>query len=207
MVCCMSLYRWLCSLILCAVLSGCMPTPPPQNIHQACAIFSQYNTWYWAALKSQQRWGTPVSVQLAFLKQESHFHQYAKPPRGKLLGFIPWKRSTSSSGYAQATRGTWAHYEKAIAKSQNRHSFADNVNFIGWYTYTIHKKLRIPQSNAYALYLAYHEGMGGYKRRSYLKKPWLLDVANRVSRNATLYHRQLIRCAHSLPKKHWWSIF
>jgi hypothetical protein len=37
--------------------------------------------------------------------------------------------------------------------------------------------LGISRRDAYRQYLAYHEGQGGYKHRTYEKKPWLIKVS------------------------------
>jgi len=42
--------------------------------------------------------------------------------------------------------------------------------------------LGIPKDNARLLYLAYHEGRGGYKKGSYKSKPWLLSVSSDVQK-------------------------
>jgi hypothetical protein len=42
--------------------------------------------------------------------------------------------------------------------------------------------------------LAYHEGPAGYRRATYSNKPWLLDVANRVGSQASIYDGQLRGC-------------
>jgi hypothetical protein len=50
------------------------------------------------------------------------------------------------------------------------------------------------------LYLAYHEGQGGFSKRSFRKKAWLKDVAKKVSNRAVLYQRQLNNCEKKLQK-------
>jgi len=44
------------------------------------------------------------------------------------------------------------------------------------------------------LYLAYHEGHGGYQRKSYLNKAWLKRVSDKVAYRARLFQRQLNAC-------------
>ena len=64
--------------------------------------------------KLRKKWGTPVHLQLAFIKMESDFDWLAKPPRHKLKLFkvIPYKRPSSSFGYSQAVKGTWEQYKR-----------------------------------------------------------------------------------------------
>ena len=133
------------------ILAGCAPSPP-SNMNNACAIFQQYPRWYWDALNSYRRWGVPVSVQMAIIKQESHFRASAAPPRTKLFGFIPWSRPTSAYGYAQAVNGTWKEYIQSTNNGgADRDSFADATDFIGWYGYQANKKLAISKRNAYSI--------------------------------------------------------
>jgi hypothetical protein len=55
-------------------------------------------------------------------------------------------------------------------------------------------KCGIAAGDAYGMYLAYHEGHGGYNRRTYRSKTWLKDVARRVQSRADAYQRQLVSC-------------
>jgi len=182
------------------ILEGCTP-PPPQNTQDACAIFNEYPRWYWASLDSYRRWGIPVSVQLAIMRQESHFVGNAAPPRTTLFGFIPWKRPTTAYGYAQALNGTWRHYIVATGNTgADRDNFADASDFIGWYGYQAHQQLGISRNNAYELYLAYHEGIGGYKNKTFEQKPWLIGVARKVQSWANVYRNQIGRCKYQIAK-------
>jgi hypothetical protein len=194
-------------LLLCLFLSGCA-TAPPDNPSDICSIFRQYPSWYWATAKSRKRWGVPISVQMAIIHQESHFQADAQPPRERILWIIPWKRPTSAYGYSQAVNATWRNYERDTGNvGADRDSFVDSTDFIGWYAYTAHRSLGISRDDAYEIYLAYHEGMGGYRQRSYLRKRWLLNVAQRVQNLADRYRYQLLRCERNLPRQAWWKIW
>lgn len=182
-------------LVLLSVLSGCMPPPPPSDLSNVCRIFKQYPSWYRAAKDVERRWWVPVPVQMAIMYQESKFDAYARPPRTKLLGVIPWKRPTTAYGYSQALDGTWALYRKSDGGFfASRTNFADAVDFIGWYANLAYRRAHIPRHNAYELYLAYHEGIGGYQHKTYLRKAWLMPVAHNVSYRAKLYKKQLAYC-------------
>lgn len=184
-------------LVMLAITGGCTSTP--NNIQNACAIFEDKSSWYHYMKKSFKKWGVPIHVQLAIIHQESKFKEDAKPPRKKLFWFIPGARVSSAFGYAQALDGTWKNYQKSTGNhGADRDDFEDAVDFIGWYGYQSHRKLGISKWNAKAQYLAYHEGQGGYKKKSYLKKPWLVKVASRVERNAKKYRAQLAKCRDSL---------
>ena len=75
---------------------------PPANPDDVCEIFREHPVWYDYASRSRERWGTPIATQMAFVYYESSFRSHARPPRTRLLGFIPWRRPTSAYGYAQA---------------------------------------------------------------------------------------------------------
>ena len=189
-------------LVVCG-LASC--TRPPHVQTNICKIFRQYPSWYWDAQRAQRKWGVPISVQMAIIHEESHFKAGAEPRRKKLLGFIPWARPSSAEGYAQAVNPTWHLYLMQTGqRSAPRTSFAKALDFIGWYATRAKRQLGISKTDAYALYLAYHEGLDGYRQRSYLRKGWLIAVAQRVQGYANLYHAQLIRCQRSLPRYHWW---
>ena len=189
-------------LVIIIALSACTSKAPPKNTTDVCKIFKEKYSWYKAAKKTEKRWKIPVSVSMAIIKQESSFIADARPQRTKILGFIPWKRVTSARGYAQAVDGTWEMYLKDRGGwFVARNDFEDAVDFIGWYNYKTHKQLNISMTNARALYLAYHEGRGGYKRGSYRTKPWLLSVADKVQRNANRYDAQYQGCKKKLGKR------
>ena len=119
---------------------------------------------------------------------------------------VAWGRVSSAYGYAQAKDGTWDWYrEKTGNRFADRDDFADAVDFIAWYCSMSNKMLGISKWDAYSQYLAYHEGQGGYKRKSYKQKPWLLKVARQVDSRAKNYHTQLARCEDDLDSG--WSLW
>ncbi|STX51541.1 transcriptional regulator [Legionella busanensis] len=181
-------------LSLLFLLSACA-TKPPRNVDNLCYIFKQYPGWYRDAREVAHRWQVPVSVQMAIIHQESKFDGRARPKRTRILWVIPWKRPSSAYGYTQALRTTWALYKKNNGRVwSSRSDFTDAVDFIGWYINQINLRTGIPRNDAYNLYLAYHEGIGGYQRQTFLKRPWVMQVARKVSTRADIYHAQLSRC-------------
>lgn len=192
-------------LLLCPLLLLSCASAPPRDVNNICNIFKQYPKWYTDAKDVERRWKVPVAVQMAIIHQESKFDARARPPRKKLLRIIPWKRPSSAYGYTQALRGTWAHYkQKNGGLFSSRGDFADGVDFIGWYANQANIRAGIPRSDAYPLYLAYHEGVGGYMKKSYLKKPWLVSVAHKVKARSQLYEMQMNSCRNSLPSRSFW---
>jgi hypothetical protein len=181
-----------------ALLWSCS-TSPPRNITDSCEIFDDKSGWYKDAQRAYQRWGVPIHVQLAIIYQESKFVDDAKPPRDYLLWVIPWGRVSSAYGYAQAKDATWDWYrDKTGNRFADRDDFADAVDFVAWYCSMSNEMLGISKWDAYSQYLAYHEGQGGYKRKTYNSKPWLLKVARKVDSRAKGYHTQLARCEAEL---------
>ncbi len=179
-------------------LIGCAETPPRQQ-DNLCGIFNEKDDWYDDTLRAARRWGAPIAVQLAFIQQESSFVADARPPRLYLLGFIPWFRDSSSYGYAQAQDDTWSDYQDASGNSfADRDDFADSCDFISWYCRNSHQKLGIPFNDVKNLYLSYHEGWSGYQRKTYLQKPELLQIADKVRQRALKYDAQLSACRAEL---------
>ncbi|MCX4028965.1 hypothetical protein H0A36_05475 [Endozoicomonas sp. SM1973] len=186
-------------------LTGCAHAPPPENPHNICNIFQEKEDWYHEAKKSTQRWGTPIPVMMSIMYHESSYVANARPPRRWYWGFIPGPRISTAYGYAQALDGVWDDYRTEIGAWGDRDEFADAVDFIGWYT---NKSLRIngvKLSDARNQYLNYHEGWGGYQRRTYRRKPWLMGVAKRVEKKAKRYRYQLKQCEEELNKPSFWQ--
>lgn len=199
--------RLLCLCLFSVLLSACT-TPPPRSTDNICEIFKQYPQWYWAAQKTQRRWGVPVNVQMAIMHQESRFRATAKPPRTKLLWVIPWARPSTSYGFTQALDITWERYQREAGRRfASRDNFADAADFIGWYADSAHRRAGIASNDAYRLYLAYHEGVGGYQKRTYLRKPWLIKVAQKVKARGQHFQGQLRRCQGQLPRKPWYRVW
>ena len=183
----------LCLLIL--LLSGCATTPPPRHIDNVCDIFDENEKWYTSARESYRRWGIPIYIQMAILHQESKFEADAKPPRTSCLWIFPGPRPSSAYGYAQAQDETWEEYRKSTGRGgADRDDFADAVDFVGWYCDLSHKRGGISKVDVYNLYLAYHEGHGGFSRKTYMKKDWLLRVARKVQDKSNRYEKQLASC-------------
>ncbi|WP_228766941.1 MULTISPECIES: transglycosylase SLT domain-containing protein [Thiomicrorhabdus] len=178
------------------LLAGCSSGPPPKSTHDnLCSIYYFDDDWYDAAEDSYDRWGIPPYVLMAFVHQESRFQPDAQPDRPYFLGFIPLPRPSSAYGYAQAQDEAWYDYQKATGRwGADRDDIDDALDFIGWYNNRSHQLLGIAKTDAYNLYLAYHEGHGGYKRKTYNGKAWLKKVASKVSTRANLYKKQSANC-------------
>jgi len=198
----MSLTRLLLIFSLFALV-GCA-SGPPKNVDDVCSIFKDKDDWYEYANDSFEKWGVPVHVQMAIMWQESRFQAEAKTPRDWILGFIPYGRITTAYGYAQVKDGTWDWYIDQTGNwGADRDDFEDATDFIGWYGTYSHKTLGISKWDAYNQYLAYHEGHGGWKRKTYNKKPWLIKVSQKVKRKAAIYDKQLRRCKDDLDDGGW----
>ncbi len=194
---------WLRYLLLFSfiLLIGCTKKPP-SNLDDSCAIFKEKSGWYRYANNSYKEWGVPIHVQLAIIHQESRFRAQAKAPKDYLLWVIPWGRKSNAYGYAQVKDETWDWYKRKTGnRSASRDDFEDATDFIGWYVDYTHKTLGISKWDVYNQYLAYHEGHGGFKNKSYNQKPWLIEVSKKVKRRAARYHTQLTRCKAELESR------
>ncbi|WP_086934649.1 transglycosylase SLT domain-containing protein [Agarilytica rhodophyticola] len=191
-------------LTLATLVAGCVSTPP-KHTNNICHIFDEKRKWYKQARKASKRWNIPISTNMAIMYQESRFVAKAKPPRTKILGFIPGPRKSSAYGYSQAKKDTWKWYKKSSGhRGADRNDFDDAIDFIAWYNSISVKKSRISRTNTYGLYLAYHEGHGGYTRGTYKKKKWLRNVAQKVAQRARRYSSQLKTCEKRLNSSGWW---
>ena len=178
-------------------ITGCSSIP--QNTSNSCSIFNERYLWYKHAKKTEQKWGTPIYIQLAIIKMESDFDWLAKPPRQKLFKIIPFKRPSSSFGYSQAVKGTWEQYKNETGnKLATRTRFKDSVDFIGWYTDKTESLLKISKKDAFRQYLAYHEVWGGYK--NYKNNQKVIVLAQKVKKQSDKYKAQLQDCQKRLNK-------
>jgi len=191
------LYKKILFLILLLLINACSSIP--KNTSNSCSIFNERYLWYKYAKKTEKKWGTPIYIQLAFIKMESDFDWLAKPARQKIFKIIPYKRPSSSFGYSQAVKGTWEQYKKDTNnKLATRARFKDSVDFIGWYTSKTNSILKISKKDAFRQYLAYHEGWGNYK--NYKKNQKVIILANKVKKQSDRYRLQLKECQKKLNK-------
>ena len=188
----------LSSLIFIFFISACSSIP--KNTADGCSIFSERYLWYKHAKRTEQKWGTPIYIQLAFIRMESDFDWLARPKRLKLFKVIPYRRPSSSLGYSQAVKGTWEQYKKETNKRlATRTRFKDSVDFIGWYTNKTEKILKISKKDSFRQYIAYHEGWGNYK--NYKNNQKVILLAKKVKNYSDKYKKQLSKCSNSLTTR------
>ncbi|WP_250157192.1 hypothetical protein [Tianweitania aestuarii] len=184
--------------LLLASLAGCASAP--HSINNACAIFNQrdglFNDWHAAAKRAERAHGIPVPILMATLRRESGFQSDARPPRTKLLGFIPWSRQSSAYGYSQALDGTWRQYRQETGRSlARRNNFADAVDFVGWYHSRTVANKGVAPNDAYNLYLAYYLGWSGFDNRGSRSNKAVLRYARDMATTAKRYQAQLASCS------------
>ena len=193
----MILNKKLLFIFLFFLISACSSIP--KNTADGCSIFYEKYFWYKHTKKTEKKWGVPIYIQLAIIKTESDFNWLAKPKRLKLFKVIPYKRPSSSFGYSQAVKGTFKQYKNETRnKLARRTRFKDSVDFIGWYMNKTEKILKIPKTDVYRQYIAYHEGWGNYK--NYKNKPKIIIFAKKVKQQADKYRLQLKKCQKKLNR-------
>ncbi|MET3559588.1 hypothetical protein ABID39_000258 [Bartonella japonica] len=180
------------------LLGGCATTTPIYT-NNACAIFAQkdgfFDNWEKASKRAEMRYGIPMPIILATINMESSFRYNARPPRTKLLGFIPWKRKSTAYGYSQALDSTWAVYLRSTGRSfARRTDFADAADFVAWYHRQSVQRNGIRFDDAYNLYLNYHMGHGGYARNRGHANSALVQAAQRMASLSRRYEQQLRAC-------------
>ncbi len=150
--------------------------------NDACQLLDAYPHWRVALSEARDNWQVEPWFVLAFMHQESRFN--------------PEALSTSQAyGYAQAKADTWDWYMLKTGHVQGkRNRFDDAVDFMGFYVNRNSERNGVAINDVKNQYLAYHEGMGGFERGSYLGKPWLLTVSDKVLDRAGLYQAQLLDC-------------
>lgn len=191
--------------IVCVMLlAGCVSSPP-RHVNNLCHIFDEKNGWYEDARKAEKKWGSSIPTMMAIMHQESRFQSTAKPPRTRILWIFPGPRLSSAYGYPQAKDETWDWYRNSSGNGwADRDDFEDAIDFIGWYNVQSNRRSGIQLKDTYHLYLAYHEGHGGFNRRTFKNKSWLKGVAKKVSARALSYRKQLAGCRERLESDGWW---
>jgi hypothetical protein len=185
---------WIAAVAVMAALAACA-SAPPRHSDNLCAVFRQYPDWYDHAKHAEKRWGTPSTTLMAFVRHESGYHADIRPKRRWFLGVIPLPRDSSAYGYAQAQDPAWNEYLKDTGSwFKGRSDMEDALDFVGWYNHKTHAALGIPYRDAKHLYIAYHEGIGGYRSGAWRHKRHLLKVASSVAYRAREYGAQLKRC-------------
>ncbi len=189
------------------LMAGCAARPPQQQ-DNICSIFREQPRWYDYARASEQRWGTPIAVQMAFVQQESSFRARVRPERRRIFGIFPGPRPSSAKGYAQAQDPAWEDYQRATGRRFARRSdMADALDFIGWYNDVSQRRLGLGKTDAHHLYLAYHDGHTGFQRGGWRNNSQLQAVARRVQQRASDYNHQLPACEDRLRCRRWYQFW
>ena len=173
----MRFWIMICGLALC-LFTPILATANP-NI---CRVLKAHPSWQQIAESTSNKWGVPVPVQMAIMRVESNFKAHAKNKR------------SSAKGFAQVVNKTWRAYRHSTHAQANRSSFAAASNFIGWYAQGAHNQLGISPNNAYQLYIAYHNGNGGYKKAMHSKHAAIKKLAHHVQQLANIYQTQIASC-------------
>lgn len=165
---------------------------PRIKANNICNVLDQHRSWNQSLENVEKNWGVEKNLVLAFIHQESRFQSNARPGKD---AHIANNTPSNAYGFAQVKKETWEWYQ---FKVQNHHGVRDNfhdaIDFIGWYINVSTKRLNISKRDVLRQYLAYHEGHGGFERKTFIKKPWLIAVAKKVSRKAQTYKKQLRNC-------------
>jgi hypothetical protein len=75
-----------------------------------------------------------------------------------------------------------------------RTSFADAIDFVGWYHLRSHQLNGIARTDAYNLNLSYYAGHAGYRRGVWRSNSGMQAAARRAANMANQYAAQMRRC-------------
>ncbi|MBT8410203.1 MAG: lytic transglycosylase [Octadecabacter sp.] len=174
---------------------GARDATAPRNLDNACSILTERPHYARAFKQAERKWGVETHVLMAMIYQESKFIADNRPPHQYALGVIPTGRQSSALGYSQALDGTWQEYQRAHGgRGSDRTDIGDAADFMGWYMSATVRENGIPLNDTYNQYLAYHDGRTGWRRGTYLAKPWLMRIAGEVRERAVMYDAQLRSC-------------
>ena len=107
---------------MCALLGACSGREkPPSTVVDACRMQTERPKWFKAMQRTEDKWGVPVSVQLATIARESSFRHDAQPTKRIGSGIFSREVPRSSAyGYAQAIDGTWDGYREDTGRRRRR---------------------------------------------------------------------------------------
>lgn len=164
------------------------------NKQDACKMLQENPDWLYAIKRTSDKWNTPMSIQLSFVYHESSFVYNARPIKKRKGYAFGTEYASSALGFSQALNGAWGDYKKEQKPVKAmRTNFGDSVDFIGWYNSKSHK-IGIKPTDAYNLYLAYHEGRRGWQKGYHKKQKWLLNYAKSVQKKSEVYSKQINQC-------------
>ena len=190
-------------MCLTLLLAGCASNAVPSNTANACTIFKERGHWYRAALASERKWNIKVPILLSVIKQESSFQKNARPPRKRGFLGIPGRRPSTSFGFSQAKNETWADYVRSTKNhGAVRNDFRDAIDFVGWYLNNAARRNGISRNSAHNLYIAYHEGITGYRLGRWRGNSFVVGVATAVQRQANIYSSQLQNCRRGPARRY-----
>ena len=99
-------------IALLCLLTGCASDLKQGDYqHHVCKVIKSHWGWSHSLKAVERKTGLPPSLALSVIYHESAFQSDARPPRGRLFGFIPW-RSSTAYGYGQIKDETWEWYKE-----------------------------------------------------------------------------------------------
>ena len=137
----------------------------------------------------------------------------------RVIGAMPGRRANGSGSYRSAVR--------LLPRVMRRHRIRSGTNTkrsgdvcsaaaatwkMPWTSsagtnHRTRRQLGIPLTDAQRLYLAYHEGQGGYRRGTWMDKPKVQRAARRVAATSDRYRAQLARCESSFRCDSWYQVW
>lgn len=180
------------------LLGGCSQQPIALN--NACDILSLHPTWYRYHVHFAHKYSVPIPTVMAIIALESGFNAQARPVKSWLVkNYIPWEYASSSYGYSQATNASWKDFQRANPYSiYTRGDYVSSVAFVSWYlsTYAVSKGMTKIDDQ----YIIYHDGPN---KAANAISPATREYANKVSRLADTYERQLKQCRYLSWSQMW----
>ena len=136
--------------------------------------------------KSEEKWGTPIYLQLAIIKMESDFDWLAKPPRQNFLKLFHIKDHLA----LLVIRKLLMEHGNNIKKKQEISLQLELdlkivlILLVGIRLKT-EKILKVSKTDAFKQYIAYHEGWGNYKNYKSNKK--VINFSKESRKNSQIF--------------------
>ncbi|HAH70293.1 MAG TPA: hypothetical protein DCL74_00625 [Succinivibrionaceae bacterium] len=170
--------------------TGCS-SQPPANSNNLCSVFQDKDGWYVAAHKVHAKYGIPIDTAMAILAQNSKLSTQDNGLFDGLTSAV----GLGNEGFLVVSDEIWQQYkDEAGTFLSDRGSFADALDFMGWYMNKAKERSGVALCDAYNQYIVYREGFEAFNARTYTAKDWLLKEASEVRTRASEYRQQLLRC-------------
>ena len=132
----------------------------PRQPDNLCQLFRGEEDWYEAAVATREKWGVPIQILMAIMRQESSLKRMHSHRWSTFVDISHWARQRCLR-LCSGKEGCLGEYVEETGNwFADRDDFSDAIDFIGWYMDKTSQVNKVSKWDAYHQYLNYHEGRG-----------------------------------------------